>query len=272
MEFRFRQLAVGTAALTGILLLLGVYTAAVGAGLTCGQRWPLCDGFLGLFPANWPSFVEWFHRLVAMVTGVVVLGTTVAAWRCGRSRRVRYALAGALLVLPSQIVLGALTVTRYEWAILLAHFATATVIFSLLVLAAAWSFDDGPGPTATGARRAAAVAAGLLPVAALLSPRLLLAYTAPVQVAYYAVLLASFAALLGATVWLRGRRPRVLTAVGAALVGLLLVVGRLSYGETGVYATVVALTAAFCGTAVAVQRSMSRAGGGQSPARSTDSE
>ncbi len=47
---------------------------------TCAGRWPSAT-FLGLFPANWGSFLEWFHRLVAMLTGFLILGTTVQACR-----------------------------------------------------------------------------------------------------------------------------------------------------------------------------------------------
>ena len=101
MRFRFRHLAAATTGLTFALILLGVYTAAAGAGLACGARWPLCNGAVfGLFPANWPSFIEWFHRLVAMVTGFFILGTTYAAWRHGKGRRTRIASTIALVVLP----------------------------------------------------------------------------------------------------------------------------------------------------------------------------
>ncbi|WP_121822591.1 COX15/CtaA family protein [Halostella salina] len=141
---RFRGLAVATAITTLLLILIGLYTAVAGFGLTCETRWPLCDGAVfGLFPANWGSFVEWFHRLVAMVTGFMILGLTGLAWRGGRQRRVRYATALATLVLPSQIVLGALTVTEYELLILAAHFTTALLIFLPLIAVAAWAVDGG---------------------------------------------------------------------------------------------------------------------------------
>jgi len=148
---RFRGLAVATAITTLLLILIGLYTAVAGFGLTCETRWPLCDGAVfGLFPANWGSFVEWFHRLVAMLTGFMILGLTGLAWRGGRSRRVRYATALATLVLPSQIVLGALTVTEYELLILAAHFTTALLIFLPLTAVAAWAVDGG---TADATRR-----------------------------------------------------------------------------------------------------------------------
>jgi cytochrome c oxidase assembly protein subunit 15 len=260
-----RRLVVGSAVATGVLMLLGVYTAAAGAGLTCAGRWPLCDGAVfGLFPANWGSFIEWFHRLVAMLTGFLILGTTVAAWRQGLERRVRYALAGATLLLPSQIALGALTVTEYEILILTAHFVTASIIFAATVAAAAWAV--APVTVATLRRRVGLAGGTLVALAGLslaLSPRLLaglpsLTYTPTVQFVYYGLGLAAFGTLVAATLWLGdgdavatdARGPwlaaRAGTVAAAAVLLTLLVFGRLVnvagplpiLGATGAFALV----------------------------------
>ncbi|MGQ4554847.1 COX15/CtaA family protein [Halobellus sp. GM3] len=253
MDARLRRLVGVSAALTGILMVLGVYTAATGAGLTCAGRWPFCDGYLGLFPANWSSFVEWFHRLVAMITGFVVLGTTVLAWRRGADRRVRRSLAVATILLPSQIILGALTVATYQWAVLLAHFGTASIIFTGVALAAAWAYEP-TGASGSGAEdaadsaghvRSALGAAGvLLPVLIVLTPHAFVSFGPTTQAVYYSVGLGVYAALLAVTVWSSpastgetGRlstasRVRGLSATAAAIVVSLLVVGRLVYGGT----------------------------------------
>jgi cytochrome c oxidase assembly protein subunit 15 len=264
---RFRRLVVGTAALAGVTMLLGVFTAAEGAGLTCAQRWPLCDGPLGgLFPANYLSFVEWFHRLVAGTTGLVVLGTAVQAWRTGRSRRIRLALTAALLILPVQVVLGMLTVTTYEWLVLVAHFATATAIFGLLVLTAAWSAGAGRAQ----ARTAALLGAGLAVPAAVVSPRLLFAFGSAVQVAYYGLLLTAFAALVAATTWFDGRRPRLSAGLGASMVAGLLVLGRQGYGEMVALGTVVALGVVAVSGVAAGRLTQATAGMAASPAPQDD--
>lgn len=253
MAHRLRRLAALSAGLTYVLILLGVYTAAAGAGLTCGARWPLCDGAVfGLFPADWPSFVEWFHRLVAMITGFVVLGTTLAAFRGEGDRRVRGALAVATLLLPAQIVLGGLTVTRYEWAILTAHFVTALTIFTGVVLAALWTIDAGVSRERVRGATAGAALAG--PALVALTPRLLFVYDAPVQVAYYAVGLAAYAALLAATAWagrLDRRRVQFTAAAGAAVLFALLVTGRQVFGDAGQAATLAAEVLAAALAAVA---------------------
>jgi cytochrome c oxidase assembly protein subunit 15 len=143
MRARFRHLAAVTTALTFALILLGVYAGAVGAGLTCGGRWPFCDGVLGLFPANWLSFVEWFHRLVAMVTGFFIVGTAVVAWRRDHDVRVRSATALAVVLLPVQILLGANTIFNFGvWAQLF-HHAAAQLIFGALVVATTIAFVGG---------------------------------------------------------------------------------------------------------------------------------
>ena len=147
MTTRFRQLLTVTTALTFALILLGVYTGAIGAGLTCQGRWPLCDGWLGLFPANWASFVEWFHRFVAMITGFAILGSTVAAWRGDYSSRIRYATAAATVVLPIQVLLGANTIFNFGALAQVLHHTAALTILTAMVAATAWSFDT----TATAA-------------------------------------------------------------------------------------------------------------------------
>ena len=267
MDTRLRRLVGVSAALTGVLMVLGVYTAATGSGLTCAGRWPLCDGFLGLFPANWSSFIEWFHRFVAMLTGFVILGTTITAWRSGADRRVRVALAAATILLPSQIVLGALTVTTYQWAVLLAHFGTASIIFTGVALAAAWTYGTD-GADAGRVRTALTAAGALLPVLVVLAPHTFVSFGPTVQAAYYLAGLATYAALLTAAVWSPGagrldaaRRVRYLAAAAAVVVVSLLVAGRLVYGGTLQYVSVGGAAAAL-GLVVAARYFLRDAGGG----------
>ncbi|WP_416841224.1 COX15/CtaA family protein [Haloferax sp. DFSO52] len=224
--------------MTGVLMVLGVYTAASGAGLTCAGRWPFCDGFLGLFPANWGSFIEWFHRLVAMLTGFLILGTTVKAWREGVEARVRWALVVATVILPAQIVLGALTVTEYEWVILTAHYVVATSIFTAVVAAAAWGLADRGIPRIADALRLALVGT---PVLLVLAPHSFVSFGPLTQATYYVVGLTTYAALVAVTLWANAahgsradvyRRLQFVTAPASVVVVGLLIAGRQVYGPT----------------------------------------
>ncbi|WP_435154799.1 COX15/CtaA family protein [Haladaptatus sp. DFWS20] len=153
MGSRFRRFAAFTTGLTFALILLGVYTAASGAGLSCSAQWPYCDG--GLLPQSIPSFIEWFHRLVAMVTGFFILGTTVGAWKYYDSTRIRVAATIALVVLPVQLLLGGATVLIYGPASQVAHHAAAMVIFASLMATTLWAYEE-PDKSATSASESTA--------------------------------------------------------------------------------------------------------------------
>ncbi len=144
------------------LILLGVYTGKIGAGLTCAGRWPFCDGYLGLFPATWPSFVEWFHRLVAMVVGFMILGAGLIAWRGDYDRKITAALGVAIVMLPLQILFGANTVLNFGVMASMLHQTAAQLIFAGLVYATARSFwiagSTDPATTETDTEADAAVA------------------------------------------------------------------------------------------------------------------
>jgi len=235
---RLRSLLLATTATTYALILIGIYTAATGAGLTCEARWPLCDGAVfGLFPANWPSFIEWFHRLIAMIAGFLVIGAGWGAWRWQSDRRVRLAVGLALVLFPVQALLGAGTVLQYTVVYLTAHLSTALVIFASLTLATLWSYGDDVVSVARVRYTLFAVVAAV-PVMFALSPGVLLVHTPPVQVGYNAAGLLAFTGFVIVAAWsgllsTAGRVDalRLVSVGGASVVGLQLLAGRFVYTE-----------------------------------------
>jgi heme A synthase len=153
-RIRYRHFAGVTFGLTYVLMLLGAYTSAIGAGLSCPD-WPTCYGtwIPFLHPeivANapysaWQIFAEWAHRGLAVVVGFLILGTALAAWRFHRNRPVvTWSATLALVVLPIQVVLGRFTVTQLlEPLIVTAHLGTAIVILLGLTVTtvSAWLYD-----------------------------------------------------------------------------------------------------------------------------------
>ncbi|WP_122088888.1 COX15/CtaA family protein [Halalkalicoccus subterraneus] len=235
---RLRSLLLATAGLTYVLLLIGIYTAASGAGLTCAGRWPLCDGAVfGLFPANWPSFIEWFHRLIAMIAGFVVIGATYGTWRWQGDRRIKLAMTTALALYPLQALLGAGTVLDYSLLYLTAHFLTALAIFGSITAATLWYLPELAALSRV--RYALFAVVGLFPVLVALSPGTLIDHTAAVQAVYYAVGLAMFALLLAVAIWSgllesavdRLSTVRLLATVGAVALATQLLLGRYVYTD-----------------------------------------
>jgi cytochrome c oxidase assembly protein subunit 15 len=228
---RVRRFATATLGATYVLMLLGLYTAGTSSGLSCGAQWPLCGGGpLGLFPPNWFSFVEWAHRLVAMLTGVAILGLGVVAWR--RAPRLRVPVTVAVALLPLQVGIGALTVTfgglipgGFSPPVQVSHFSVALTIFALLVVTALRAHDREGGPGTGVVRRGALVALAAAPLVVLFGRGIVFTYTAPVQAVSYGAGLAAFAALLA--VALRARGPtRALAAGTLAVLVVQLLLGR----------------------------------------------
>lgn len=225
---RVRTLLVVTTGLVATTILLGVATKAAGAGLACDANWPLCDGgVLNLFPATFPSFFEWIHRVVAMLAGVAILGSAAVAIRTPAiDRRVAAAIVLAAVLTPIQVVLGWRTVATYVPEILELHFWTAIAIFVLVVgsTVVVWA-------TPWRARTAVLAGAGLVPVHAALSPVVIGTYTPVVQTLQYGVVLGLVAAAVVAAVAASrstDHRLRAGVAVVVMLTAALLVLGRQS--------------------------------------------
>jgi heme A synthase len=161
----FRALAVTGAILAIALAVLGSWVRIKGAGLTCPD-WPLCHG--KLVPSLEGGVVlEWSHRMVALLEGVVLVATLLAGWRVReRIAGVAPALAALGAIFAAQVILGGATVqlgnsplsVMLHWAMAMALIATLTVLALLALVAPA------PGRTRAGADQIAAglAAAGFL--------------------------------------------------------------------------------------------------------------
>lgn len=141
---------------TFVLMLLGAYTSAIGAGLSCPD-WPTCYGtvvpFLhpGIVTESPYSalqiFAEWAHRGLAMLVGLGIFSTAVLAYWKRKPPLVRWSAAVALISLPFQVVLGALTVTeKLQPVIVTSHLGMAVIILLSLctTTVAGVLIRDGP--------------------------------------------------------------------------------------------------------------------------------
>ena len=105
----FIILSLATALLTLGLIIFGAVVRVTDSGLGCGNEWPLCHGTV--FPPldNLPAWIEWLHRLFAMLIGLFGIATLAAARRSGNRPALRMTIAAALLFVV-QSGLGAIVV------------------------------------------------------------------------------------------------------------------------------------------------------------------
>jgi heme o synthase len=130
---RFGPLALVTAATTFVLVIIGAIVRGTGSGMGCPD-WPLCYGQLIPPLGDTAAWIEWIHRGVAAIVGLLVLAVAFVAIRHHRNNRsVVVASIAAVVLTGAQAWLGKITVdtgNAGEWVT--AHLAAAMLLLGLL--------------------------------------------------------------------------------------------------------------------------------------------
>ncbi|HKW58933.1 MAG TPA: COX15/CtaA family protein [Candidatus Dormibacteraeota bacterium] len=152
----FRRLAFATGFFAYLQIALGGVVRVTGSGLGCPD-WPLCHG-RPYPPADLHSIIEYSHRAVGSITGVLLIVTVIAAWLVFWRRRpiVAWIATASLLAIGAEGVLGGVVVFNElsSWLVLV-HLGLAMIILGCLLATAIMSL-----PASTGVRdRVAPIAA-----------------------------------------------------------------------------------------------------------------
>jgi len=135
----FVPLALATALATIGLIMFGAVVRVTDSGLGCGNSWPLCNGTI--FPPldNLTAWIEWLHRLFAMLIGVIGIATlavAIVAYRTNNRGVLWFTVAAAILFF-TQSMIGALVVfLDLPPTFVTLHLGMAMLLFGALVVAA----------------------------------------------------------------------------------------------------------------------------------------
>ncbi len=133
---RFQRLAAATVATVFLLVVIGVVVRATDSGLAC-PHWPGCfEGqFLPNLDAGFQVWIEWTHRTVAAVIGLLILGMAVLAVLDHRDQRsILVPSLAAVVLVGFQAWLGRETVRLGNTGeSVIAHLAAAMALVGLLV-------------------------------------------------------------------------------------------------------------------------------------------
>ena len=158
----FRRLAFLTAFFAYLQIALGGVVRVTGSGLGCPD-WPLCHG--RPYPAaDIHSIIEYSHRSVGTITGVLLIGTVALAWVVFRQRRplVAWLATASLVAIAAEGALGGVVVANElaSWLVLV-HLGLAMIILGFLIATAVMSLPASTGASDPSFRRLAAVATAL---------------------------------------------------------------------------------------------------------------
>ena len=150
----FRRLAMASAVMTYLLVVVGALVRSTGSGMGCPD-WPLCQGALVPPFGDTAAWVEWTHRDVAAIVGLLVLALTVAAVvRYRRQMSIVLPAILALFLTGFQAYLGKVTVDTSnagQWVT--AHLSTALALLGLLTFIAVRARYPSRMPARGGSQR-----------------------------------------------------------------------------------------------------------------------
>lgn len=144
-----RYLVYATIVSTFALIVWGAYLTAgdwggdcgLGSGSAVSSDWPYCNGSLAIpspyNAASYGAFVEYVHRTLSVLVGVILVATVVVVSRLKPRPSGAYkALLLSSLLLLVQIGLGNVVVNSDLNAVWTAiHLANATALFGVMVIA-----------------------------------------------------------------------------------------------------------------------------------------
>ncbi|MBI4218581.1 MAG: heme A synthase [Chloroflexi bacterium] len=129
------------AAVIGVILqiTMGGVVRVTGSGLGCPD-WPLCHGRL-VPPLDYHAWIEWTHRTIGSVVGIVMVAATARVWTRHRPERWLFWLttSATVLVIVVGLIGAAVVRTEIHPAIRTLHLGMAEIDLLLVVAALAFA-------------------------------------------------------------------------------------------------------------------------------------
>ena len=128
-----RLVAIFALVFSTLLATQGAIVRATGSGLGCPD-WPLCHGSITPPPDDIKAIIEYTHRVLAGIGGLLILTAAVLVLRSrGGSWLFKGAAAALIILLGVQVLLGAAAVlTELPAWVVTAHLMSATTLIGLL--------------------------------------------------------------------------------------------------------------------------------------------
>jgi len=135
MEKWLKWLAVTATVLMFLVMVAGSLVTKTESGLGCGNDWPLCNG-------KWvpeytlESMIEYSHRFITGIAGIVVILFSAAAWRYYKgNREVRFlALFGIFFIIVESLLGASAVMWPQSSPVMALHFGFSLLAFTGVLL------------------------------------------------------------------------------------------------------------------------------------------
>ena len=136
MDRMLRYLGVVTSLIMLLVVIMGAIVTNTGSQLGCGHHWPLCYGEVVPDTSNKETFIEFSHRVVSALAGILIVVLSIWAWiRLKKVKGVKFLAICSVLFVVLQGLLGAAAVIWTQSSIVLAlHFGISLISFASVLL------------------------------------------------------------------------------------------------------------------------------------------
>ncbi|MDQ0256422.1 cytochrome c oxidase assembly protein subunit 15 [Evansella vedderi] len=127
-----------------IVLIQGVLVTQTGSGDACGAEWPLCLGQVFPESPTVQTMIEYTHRVVSGLLGIMVIILSIWSWkRLSHIRETKFFAVLAVAFIVFQGLLGAAAVVwGQSSAVMALHFGFSLISFASVMLLSLLAFEE----------------------------------------------------------------------------------------------------------------------------------
>ncbi|MCE7794739.1 heme A synthase [Salipaludibacillus sp. CUR1] len=128
-----------------VVIIQGALVTQTGSGDACGAEWPLCYGQLIPEDPTIKTLIEYTHRLVSAILGLMVIIHSVWSWIALRHLKETklFAILAVLFIIFQGLLGAAAVVWGQSDAVMALHFGFSLISFTSVLLLTVLAFENG---------------------------------------------------------------------------------------------------------------------------------
>ncbi|WP_280769118.1 COX15/CtaA family protein [Salipaludibacillus daqingensis] len=128
-----------------VVIIQGALVTQTGSGDACGAEWPLCYGQLIPEDPTIATLIEYTHRLVSAILGLMVITHSIWSWKALRNMKETklFAILAVVFIIFQGLLGAGAVVWGQSNAIMALHFGFSLISFTSVLLLTILAFEKG---------------------------------------------------------------------------------------------------------------------------------